>query len=107
MKNEQRRCWCFTINNWTKTDVQELSLLFSSGTGPDYIIAGKEVGDKGTPHLQCFAYWSQATAGQRFSYIRKRLTRAAQIEPMYSSVECCLDYCSKDKEKVNLTWLGT
>jgi len=90
-------CWCFTINNYTDVDIGELRKLISALSGPAYVCAGKEnAPTTGTPHLQCFAYWSSKTRGQRFSWIRKRLTRASDIAPMYSTKEHCIEYCSKD-----------
>ncbi|AIF76265.1 Rep [Bat associated circovirus 5] len=45
--------WCFTINNWTS---EEYGLIESTlRSSVKYAIIGKEVGEKGTPHLQGFA----------------------------------------------------
>lgn len=96
------RNWCFSINNWTSNDVDELSQLHLDPGGPDFMVIGREVGEKtGTPHLQCFAHWSYkrtgpGKSGQRFSWLRKRLSRAGKIDKMYSSVSACMAYCKKD-----------
>lgn len=94
---KKSRCWMWTINNWTDADVDELSAMFNAVNGPSYIIAGKEVGDKEqTPHLQCFATWHRGQAPKQWSWLRKRLTRAAAIAPMFSTIQACLEYCAKD-----------
>ncbi len=44
--------WCFTLNNYTKTEHEFLSSTFLSLAEKYYYIIGKEVGEQGTPHLQ-------------------------------------------------------
>jgi len=95
--HRKSRNWNFTINNYTDSDIMELSALVAIDRGPSYVVAGKEVGAKGTPHLQCFAHWNGGS-GQRFSWLRNHLTRAANIDAMYyhSTRDKCIEYCSKD-----------
>lgn len=87
----------FTINNYTRTDLDQLSTLIALTNGPCYVCAGKETAPTtGTPHLQCFACWpTRDSGGQRWSWLRKRLTRAADIQMMYSTRTACVDYVTK------------
>lgn len=44
------KMWCFTLNNYEDSQMVEMVELFKV-LGADYVI-GREVGEKGTPHLQ-------------------------------------------------------
>lgn len=49
--------WCFTLNNWAQVELQHVSDLATADASVLYLVAGREVGDNGTPHLQgliCF-----------------------------------------------------
>lgn len=98
----QYRDWMFTINNYTERDIAELAALYESDNNLIYLCAGKEVcPTTGTPHLQCYAQWTNVKCrGQRFSYIRSRLTRAADISKMYSTREACRKYTLKEGDAI-------
>lgn len=83
--------WCFTINNPTPTCVELASILNYT-----YLVAGKEVGKVGTPHLQCFVAYNIRTS---FATVKKQLPRA-HIERMISTPKAAADYCKKDKDFV-------
>lgn len=42
------KTWCFTINNWENEEYNQIKLWPDVSKG----VVGKEVGEKGTPHLQ-------------------------------------------------------
>jgi Putative viral replication protein len=53
----QSRAWCFTVNNYTETEV----LLIRGVLASDDVIYGivaLEVSREGTPHLQGFGYFT-------------------------------------------------
>ncbi len=52
------RAWCLTINNWTDEHLQLFTDLYESGKIL-YGIAGREVGESGTPHLQCTVFFAR------------------------------------------------
>lgn len=79
--------WCFTVNNPQPNYIDLNGLKNWS-----YMIVGKEIGEEGTPHLQCFVAYETYT---RFSTIKKQLPRA-HIEPMYGTTKEAIDYCKKD-----------
>jgi len=82
----QSKYWCFTLNNVKTFDA------LNSVKNWDYMIAGKEVGDKGTPHLQCFVVYKVRT---KFSTVKIQLP-TAHIEKMISTPTLASDYCKKD-----------
>lgn len=85
--------WCFTLNNPSELEIEELSLWAS--TNPEYLIFGKETGvNNGVPHLQGF-------------FILKRKRRLAQIKRIPGLARAHLEvargptgaaaaYCRKD-----------
>jgi len=85
--------WCFTINNWVDDDVLVLREL-GWQRHIKYLIFGREVGELGTPHLQCFV---QYTSNQRWNAVRRQLpARTANLinangTPWENKV-----YCSKE-----------
>ena len=86
--------WCFTLNNYTQTDLDRLS---SPINGVQYLVYGKEVGASGTPHLQgtvCFQS-------------RKRLSQVIQsIGQCHCTVTRFLsqsiEYCKKDGDFIEI-----
>lgn len=47
---EAKTRWCFTLNNWTEKEYDEMISKLSVNC--ERFIVGKEIGEKGTPHLQ-------------------------------------------------------
>lgn len=41
--------WCFTVNNYTAEEIVAVKSLEYK-----YLVIGFEVGEEGTPHLQCY-----------------------------------------------------
>jgi hypothetical protein len=80
--------WCFVMNNYEKCSI---SSIFSCLTDGDDCIIGREVGEKGTPHLQGFVEFSKKVRPlsvikvDGIHWIKCKGTRAQNIK-----------YCSKD-----------
>lgn len=87
-----KRYFCFTINNPTNDDDKQLTNLLPSIA---YLCYGREQGKDGTPHYQAYV---ELDAPQRFSWIKKRLTRA-HIEHRKGSRTQARDYCFKEDKK--------
>ena len=90
------RSMCFTINNFTvdeENNVNELKNLLNWDQY-QYIIAGREVGDSGTPHIQGFC---QFKAPKKFNTIKKKLPTAhIEQKSPNSTPEQAAEYCKKD-----------
>ena len=90
MTNESKRYWCFTINNYTDVDKQQLNTLCNDVS---YLCYGYETGkENDTPHLQGYI---ELTRPQRFSWIKKRLSRAYLAIRKGSRTQA-RDYCFKE-----------
>ena len=86
------RKWCFTINNYTEEDEQNLLDKLT----PDkvvYAIVGREKGESGTPHLQGYVYFKRRL---NMSTPKARLGKTAHLEPARGTPEQNEQYCSKD-----------
>lgn len=65
------RSWCFTINNYTEDDKNQLLVVQESST---YLLYAYEVGEEtGTPHIQGYVHYTNA---RTFASMKKSLTRA-------------------------------
>jgi len=81
--------WAFTLNNYTDADIARLS---APSAEVSYLIAGKEVGDSGTPHLQGYVSFR---GRKRFTQVRAFLGDSAHIE-VARNCNAAIEYCKKD-----------
>lgn len=84
------RKWCFTMNNY---DDCSISSIFKCLNNNDRCIIGKEVGDKGTPHLQGFVEF--ATKARPLSRIK---VKGVHFIKCKGSADDNIKYCSKDND---------
>lgn len=84
------RKWCFTINNYTDEMLTQLHNTFKDKKWT-YII-GKEIGEKGTKHLQGYL---EAKNAIRFDTL-KGIMPCAHIEKTKGTLEQNKKYCSKE-----------
>lgn len=89
----QGKHWCFTLNNYTEDEVQQLEALANERPGIEYIVIGVEEGEQGTPHLQGFVSFAKRTANTK---VKKILGRRCHIERAKGSPKQASDYCKKD-----------
>lgn len=85
--SQRLRNFCFTINNYTIEDIEKAKTIDYS-----YLIIGKEIGEKGTPHLQGYCELNKQT---RFNTIKKQLPKA-HIEERHGTALQASDYCKKE-----------
>jgi len=83
------RNFVFTINNYTEDELRDVlgKACFS------YVIAGMEVGEEGTPHIQGYAELTKKT---RFETVRRMFAGRAHIEARRGTQDQAIDYCKKD-----------
>jgi len=84
--------WCFTLNNWTEEDKQELR-----DASDDYIycVFGDEIAPTtGTPHLQGYLHLKKK---QTLAWMKKHVNRKAKFIVCCGSAKANEKYCSKDK----------
>jgi len=83
------RGYCFTINNPTQIDDDNVDILVTKAI---YVIVGKEVGESGTPHYQGYAWFQNALT---FATVQRILTRA-HIEKAKAGPTENIAYCKKE-----------
>lgn len=86
------RAWCLTINNYDFDDIIAFYELYYDKETISYFVAGEEVGESGTPHLQSFIYYKNATTR---AAIAKTFPRAYITLSKAKKTEAS-DYCKKD-----------
>lgn len=88
------RRWCFTLNNYTPQEEQDVLDLINNGALVTYGIFGREVGASGTPHLQ--GYLRMAKLYRLGAMRLLPGLQRAHLEPAKGNEESNIVYCSKD-----------
>lgn len=88
----QGKRWTVTINNYTDDDVQQIK-SFCTERNCQYAIFGKEIGEKGTLHLQGFVHLHKRL---RLNTIKQKMCKTGHYELARGSDEQNKEYCSKD-----------
>lgn len=83
-----RNC-CFTINNYTREDIDKLCELESKLV---YLIVGFEIGEQGTEHIQGYL---ELKSEMRFESLKKFMPRA-HMEARKGKNTQASDYCKKE-----------
>lgn len=82
------RAWCFTVNNWTEDQLEKIM----SNDKSSYVVVGKEVGEKGTPHLQGYIEFKNA---RTLAAVTKIIGKG-HLETRRGSATEAATYCKKD-----------
>lgn len=90
--NTRTRGYCFTTNNYDDDDIIDATALWAEYNA-SYVIIGFEQGEKGTHHLQCYAFFPNKIT---FNTLKTYLPRS-HIEVAKGTPEQNFDYCSKEK----------
>lgn len=89
--------WCFTINNYTEYEIERIKKLTKNEV--QYLIVGKEVGEKGTPHLQGFVSLKNKV---RLAGIKKLVGDRAHLEHARGNDLQNKEYCQKDNVLIEI-----
>ena len=87
-KENRSRGWCYTLNNYTQEEFDELTRVECR-----YHVLGKEVGDKGTPHIQGYIYFKNYVT---FFKVKKLLGSRCHIERQKGTTTQASEYCMKE-----------
>lgn len=85
---EKSRSYCITLNNYSDLEYTTLYDLECR-----YLIIGKEVGESGTPHLQCYVYFDNPRG---FRAIHKKFPRAHLENVLKGTPQQASEYCKKE-----------
>lgn len=103
-ENETRRSrkYCWVLNNYSADDESIIKSLYDRECGGiSYLVFQREVGDKGTSHLQGFVNFKSArTFGATIRFFSSALGhRRLHLEIARGSPEQNRDYCTKDSTR--------
>jgi len=88
------RAFCLTLNNYSELEEHQLKVHMQERSV--YGIVGKEVGESGTPHLQAYIYYKNATARSMEKWTQLLGTNRYHIEVARGTPTENKAYCSKD-----------
>jgi len=91
---QKSRAWCYTLNNWTQDEFNQMISIPNTS----YTVVGKEIGEKGTPHLQGYIYFNNPRALNGLKRINSRI----HWEIAKGDADQNFEYCSKDNDFVEL-----
>jgi len=90
MDTKRARNFCFTLNNYTEDELEEVKLWECR-----YLIFGKEVGESGTPHLQGYVYFDNA---KTLEVLKKKFQARAHWEIAIGTPNRNAAYCAKGEQ---------
>lgn len=83
------RNWCFTLNNYTEDDLEEIKWWTVS-----YLVFGYETGENGTPHIQGYVEFNET---KRLTTLKKLHTRIHWEMRKGNRLQAS-NYCKKGKQ---------
>lgn len=86
--------WCFTLNNYTEEELENISKMVTAETA-EFAVIGKEKGENGTPHLQGFINLKQK---KRLSQMKTMIAARAHFEQAKGTDLQNDEYCTKDHD---------
>jgi len=93
MSGKRSRDWCFTLNNYTRDELKNITQNVPKLKDFVYMIAGKEIGAERTPHLQGYIYWKNPKSMQ---FVKGHLSQRVHLEVTAGTPQEASDYCKKE-----------
>lgn len=93
MPAPQSKNWCFTWNNYPE-DAADILEELDHHDKIEYLVAGREVGESGTPHLQGFVRWYEVMTRSRVIM----LLPGCHVEKTKGSAAQAIAYCKKEDQ---------
>lgn len=90
---------CLTLNNWTQDEYNALVALVPSFLS--YAVIGKEVGEQGTPHLQCYVEFTNRPS---IGKVKSVLGNRYHIERRHGTQAQAINYIIANPDKPNPVW---
>lgn len=93
---------CFTINNYSPQGIKKLRALTEKAS-VEYLVWAREVGDKGTPHIQGFVQFNKKVTFTSFNRMLKMKQGGeyARCEQRRGAPEDAAGYCMKGKSELD------
>ena len=91
--NSRHRNWVFTLNNYTRQELEKLREVFCPGGPFTYVAFQGEIGENGTKHLQ--GVICRKNPGN-LQALRSKVSNRAHFEVMRGTIEQAVTYCSKE-----------
>lgn len=98
----QSKYWCFTLNNFTSTEVLTLRALGRSDE-TNYLVFGRETGASGTRHLQGYVEFKSK---RRFNRVKTLISPRVHLESRRGTGAQAAEYCQKDGDYEEYGSLG-
>lgn len=86
--------WCFTLNNYTCVEMEEVVAVLSSNSSNRYIFQ-EEIGESGTPHLQGYVKFHKKC--RPFNLFK---TKRIHWEKQKGTFQQAVDYCRKEEDRI-------
>jgi hypothetical protein len=86
--------WVMTLNNYTEEDEAHLAEYFNTSQFV-YAIVGREVGENGTPHLQCYFILVNR---HNLVWLRNHVHARAHYEVARGTPREAAEYCKKEED---------
>lgn len=96
--DKRDRPWCFTINNYTQQNLNNLDKLYDIGKCTYLVYGFEKAPTTGTPHLQCYIEFKNAAIPIKKSSSWKKMFPTAHWERRRGTAQEASAYCKKDED---------
>lgn len=98
MQRQQARRWCFTINNPTDEEEQNLHDMYETYTQDiRFLVYQKEAGEQDTPHIQGYVEFKRP---KRLNAVKSLVSGRAHCEKANGTSQQNIEYCTKEEGRL-------